>query len=380
MTIISDTIYMRDTSGRLRYWYAEVEGACWRGHDGLVGGKEKHGDWTRCTAKSQATPEEQAQFEADAEYQKKLKRNYRRTEAELDSVPPAVMLCKPWKDTVIKFHRPDYIKVQPKLDGYRMVVRLEQVAPDDFDVVLRTRDYQEYGPAVDHIREALRPVFTAYPDLVLDGEVYNHTLKHDFNTIQSLIKKETLTGFERADCQRLLQYHVYDAPHPAMTFNQRSTTVHELLVQRFDMSLEPVVVVPTYGADSLTEIDDIYVQVLEDGYEGLIIRSDEPYQYGIRTPYCVKRKEFVDEEFPVMRLIEGNGAYTGCAKAVEFMMPGDRRTEKGERPKAGIKGDKDYCRRLLAGPVPKIVTVRYLVLTPGGIPRGPVAIEFDRVG
>ena len=49
----------------------------------------------------------------------------------------------------------------------------------------------------------------------------------------------------------------------------------------------------------------------------------------------------------------------------------------GRRFAAGIKGNKEFCRKLLkSDPKPWLVTVRYQNLTPDGVPRFGVAFDF----
>jgi len=43
---------------------------------------------------------------------------------------------------------------------------------------------------------------------------------------------------------------------------------------------------------------------------------------------------------------------------------------------AGIKGNQEYTRGLMFKPKPKLATIRYQNLTPDGIPRFPIAVNF----
>ena len=43
---------------------------------------------------------------------------------------------------------------------------------------------------VMHIEKALEPLFAKYPNIVVDGELYNHGLKDDFEKIISLVRKQ----------------------------------------------------------------------------------------------------------------------------------------------------------------------------------------------
>ncbi len=63
---------------------------------------------------------------------------------------------------------------------------------------------------VKHIQQALRPFFAKNPTAVLDGELYNHGLKDDFEKIISLVKKKKPTDQDKAEAKELVQYHIYD--------------------------------------------------------------------------------------------------------------------------------------------------------------------------
>lgn len=376
MTTVSVPIYSRGSDNKtLRYWHYEIDGANWRGHYGIVGGKDAVSKWSTAKPtnegkKNECNAEAQAIFEANAEEVKKLDREYRRTEAELVNVPAAVMLAQDY--TKLKkplIFNPNGVAAQPKLDGFRLVGERRGGY---------SREFQPFGDAIIHIREAFAPIFAKYPDLILDGELYNHTLKHDFNKLSSIIRRETLTEDQRKEAQRLIEYHVYDCPSQSGGFYDRHMRVREIF-DEFDLSLDPIVMVPTIFPKTLTELDEAYEEWLGAGYEGQMVRTNEDYGFGVRSWALMKRKTHVTEEFEVSRVIEGTGNWAGLAKAIEFKMPSGALTEKGELPKCGMRGDEAFARELLhRDPPPKIVTVRHLGLTPGGVPRGPVAIDFDR--
>jgi DNA ligase-1 len=378
MAIESTKILSRDSKGALRHWRYEVDGGRWRGISGLVGGKETASGWTASKPKNvgkknETTVEEQAAAEAEAEFRKKLDREYRRTEEELDSVPPSPMLAHKFKDATVKF-APGYIRVQPKLDGIRMFTRRVDGTP-----LGTSRDYQPFGWSVHHILRDLAPAFEEYPGLILDGELYNHHFKDDFNKISSLVRKENLSEDQARECYSRVQYHIYDVPSHPDGFAERTLFLHYLFDSLdIDLSSHCLVRVPTHPVDSLEEAM-VYRQKFQlDGYEGMMWRTDEPYEFGTRSWSLLKDKDFIDGEFPVTRVINGEGNWDGVPKALEIIMPGDRRGENGERPKASIKGSMDFCRSLIGKNVTS-ATVRYFALTPAGVPRLPVAtdIHFD---
>ena len=74
--------------------------------------------------------------------------------------------------------------IQPKLDGVRCIIQCEYDNVVSANVI---RAYSRTGKEfmnVKHIKESLRGVFLENPNLILDGELYNHGLKHDFLILQ----------------------------------------------------------------------------------------------------------------------------------------------------------------------------------------------------
>jgi DNA ligase-1 len=247
---------------------------------------------------------------------------------------------------------------QPKLDGIRFTSSQEASL---------SRGGKPF-PVVSHIVDALAPAFASFPGLRLDGELYNHKLKEDFNQITSLVKqmKPKKEDFEKAAA--LVEYHVYDIPSHPGTFSERIHFLeHEVMPHISD---KRIVLVETCPVSSIEALDELYGRWLSEGYEGQMIRTDAVYQSGPkRDGRLIKRKEFMDAEYPVIRIESGVGDWTGVAKSV-ICSNGER--EFG----AGIKGTVENGRKLLAGPLPKFATVRYPNLTPDGVPRFGIAVEF----
>ena len=90
--------------------------------------------------------------------------------------------------------------IQPKLDGVRCVFTKDGAY---------SRTGKEFKN-VDHIKQSLKNVFLQNPSLILDGELYNHGLKDDFEKIISLVRKTKPTEEHRQQAAELIQYHVYD--------------------------------------------------------------------------------------------------------------------------------------------------------------------------
>ena len=108
------------------------------------------------------------------------------------------MLAHKFDKSRVDFDKPVYI--QPKLDGVRCVFTKDGAFSRTGKQFMNVR----------HIEMALQPFFDNSPHGILDGELYNHKLKHDFEKIISLVRKQKPTEDDRRDAQHLIQYHVYD--------------------------------------------------------------------------------------------------------------------------------------------------------------------------
>lgn len=383
MTIItSDEIFKYDSHGKLRTWFYRVDGDRWQTVHGLDEGAKTESAWTICTPKSQPTAELQAQFEAEAEMKKKLERDYHRTIEECDSpnfFKP--MLAHPYEGTEIG----DWAS-QRKFDGIRCIATAKG---------LFSRQGKRFF-AAPHIEESLAPLFDQMPTLILDGELYNHELRDDFNKISSLVRKKNPTKGDIAESRRLMQYHVYDMPSAGGGFANRFVQLVRLpifLVEQYDTRTDQLIyqgrmnqssdgfiqLVETvfgHGHEALVEVYQGYVA---EGYEGQMVRAPNGEYQQKRSKHLLKHKAFKDEEFKISRILKGVGAREGMAGAVEFILPNDHRLENGERPKAGLRGNEAFFRDLLARSAElegTDVTVRFFDYTPAGIPRFPVATKF----
>jgi len=144
-------------------------------------------------------------------------------------------------------------------------------------------------------------------------------------------------------------------------------------IEKYTASIEAVALSEQQQREHLA---DLYVQLHKMGCD-LRVSYTDPRQVRVggggyeqkRTSALLKRKDFMDEEFPILEVIEGNGKREGIAGAITCALP-DGRTFN-----AGLKGDYDYCRNMLMKKeqlVGKQATIVYFHRTPDGIPRFPV--------
>jgi DNA ligase 1 len=357
-----NTIYKKDVTGSVRVWYAEIgEGPLeghWRTVSGLLSGEKIASEWKFATPKSQFNSQEQAIFEATAAMTKKLKIDYRESIENVDEKrsslirPMLAHTFAGWQGSCF---------VQPKIDGMRCIAN-----QDGLWSRLNNRII-----SVPHIEAILMNFFEDFPTIILDGELYNHDLHDDFNSIMSLTKK-TKPNMEDLDrSERLIEYWVYDMFNEEefeLTFEQRWQFLQDNLFNRF--SNDKIVEVLTLKVDTEEALNINFIEMLEHGYEGQMVRLNRAYDQK-RSYALLKRKEMQDEEFQLLDIEEGQGNWAGFAKIAICQ------TIDGKRFGAGISGTQEFNYRLLREKDKyKSVTVKYQALTPDGVPRFGIAIKF----
>ena len=225
----------------------------------------------------------------------------------------------------------------------------------------------------------MKALYEKHPDLVLDGELYNHEYHDNFNKLQSLILQKKVETINFAETKEKVQYHVYDIfdkANPKMDFETRNALINHL--NKEDPLGPSIHLVSTREVFSVEEIDFEYGNFLAEGYEGQMLRINGPYE-NKRSKYLIKRKEFYDEEFEIVDIIEGTGNWSQKSKSVKFKVNADDNRSYDDLPKAGISGSEAEMAELhrnkgkyLGGDV----TVRFANKTPGGDPRFGVAKAF----
>lgn len=370
---ISTTIFKRDNSGGIRVWWFEtgLDGVvwAWRANSGIYGGKIVVSEWKiveqKNVGKSNETSlQDQAYAEGLAEYNKKLARGYFQRMEDIDTFDKfKPMLANNFEDHKFDFSKNVYVS-QPKLDGIRCIARADG---------LWTRQGKEIL-SCPHIIDYLSVFFEKYPDAVIDGELYNHELRDDFNKITSMVRKAKPTAEDIMESARLVQYHIYDCIMP----QNEDTAVYgddPLFRDRYSFLWdqgfsEPVHYVETRRVIDKDHLDALYGVYLEEGYEGQMIRLDAVYE-NKRSKYLLKRKEFLTDEFRVVSVEEGIGNWSGHVKRFVLQL------EDGRVFGAGVRGNQATLKALFnSDTVPSWATLRYFTPTPDGIPRFPVVVDW----
>jgi DNA ligase-1 len=222
----------------------------------------------------------------------------------------------------IKLH--DNVMVQPKLDGIRCIFTKHGA-------------YSRAGNKfmnLAHLELKLIPFFKKNPEIILDGELYNHKLKDNFEKIVSLVKKQKPTADDRLDAQHLIQYYVYDVIPAKPSLNEVHIKRHNFLCKEFKKKkyAKIIQVTPTYPVLNAEEARTYHHAFLAEGYEGSIIRANQLYK-NKRSPHLLKVKDFSDTEATIIGYEEGKGKRQGTLG--KFLMIDDEGVEFGCPPGKG---------------------------------------------
>ena len=251
--------------------------------------------------------------------------------------------------------------IQPKLDGVRCVFTKDGAY---------SRTGKEFKN-VDHIKKDLKVVFNRYPNIILDGELYNHGLKDDFEKIISLVRKTKPTQEHRDEAEQLVQYHMYDiASYPHATYEWRMHFINTLTDSAVVRTSKCLRIIKTEVALDYDNALHKHEKYLKQGYEGSIYRSMTGQYKNTRSWDLMKFKDFEDSEATIVGYEAGKGKRQGTIG--KFIMQDDEGVEFGCPP------GKGYDYKDLAGMLDNIhdyigqrATFTYFQRTKAGSYRHP---------
>lgn len=392
------TLYKRDKKGKVRAWTIE--------HDAVsywtISGIHPDGKMTKTAPTfveqknvgkaNETSLEQQVLNEVASKIQYQIDQGFT-YDIPSEEKRFEVSLANKYQDRIEKNKLDFPYIVEPKLDGVRCYIKMV-----DGDIRMFSRKHKEFK-SVPHLTENrfIIEFFKKYPDAILDGELYNHDLKDDFNKIVSLVKKTKPTAADLEESKKIVEYHCFDSYYPSepqLKYVERKVRVGEIIsdIRGTDILFKETVVTceevkivglffiqqksnNQYGwwlniVQTEEKTDEYIENQLKFGYEGIMLKKDVPYFFG-RSFDMLKYKKFFDKEFKIVDFEEGNGNLVGIAAAVIC------ETEDGQTFKAGVMGTQDYARDLFSFKdlyKGKMATIVYQALTPvqngkGGVPR-----------
>ena len=264
------------------------------------------------------------------------------------------------------------LRVQPKLDGVRCLIQCDnrRMLPYHHAITAYSRTGKEWKN-IEHILQELVPFFEKYPNHILDGELYNHDLKDDFEKIISLVRKTKPTEEDRLESAEKVQFHCYDTIMEHMDFQGR----HKFIRDNFGRSsrtypypsIRSLMAATVYNTE---EVEVYHERFLEEGYEGSILRQNKPYECK-RSWTLMKVKDFSDAEATIIGYEEGKGKREGHLG--KFIMEDDDGNQFGCPPGKGYNyRDMRNMLKDIHGYIGARATFTYFQRTKAGSYRHPL--------
>jgi DNA ligase-1 len=254
---------------------------------------------------------------------------------------------------------------QPKLDGVRCLIQCDGPYKGAFRVTAYSRTGKEWKN-IDHILEQLIPFFEEFPNHILDGELYNHDFKNDFEKIISMVRKTKPSAFDRMESKLCVQFHCYDIVMENTIFSDRNHFLKTNIDNRF-----PSIKTLPYGLVFNTEQVEVkHEDYLELEYEGSILRKNETYECK-RSWTLMKVKDFSDAEAYIVGYEEGKGKREGTLG--KFLMQDEDGNKFGCPPGKGYtyKDMKDILDNI-GDYMGQTATFTYFERTKAGSYRHPL--------
>lgn len=217
---------------------------------------------------------------------------------------------------------------QPKINGVRSTIELI-----DNEIVIKSKEGLRYRVA--HIEDFLTLNSDLFnfegTQLVLDGELYIHG--EILGDIASAVNKPNLST------PRIV-FVLFDLAIPDKTQRERWALL-KALNQKFQENINaPIELIRSYNIASDPDAQILTDRFIDNGYEGLILRSyDALYRFGSRPTTMCKLKRTISEEFSIIDVVPQSkdhtkGNFTCINKA-------------GEPFDVDPKGTDEYKRDLL---------------------------------
>lgn len=370
------TLYKKASSGATVEWTIAVEGSTivkrWGQTDGAIQEtRDVIKEGKNAGRANATTAEEQAMAEAEAQWTKKLKKDYNQDESKAGETSELIeggilpMLAHKYRDKAAKIEWPAF--AQPKLDGHRCLAIVD--AKGKCELWSRTRKRIN---SMTHIANAIEAL--GVKNVIFDGELYNCAYHDRFQELSHFIRQsEFIPGCE------IVQYHIYDIADETSPFLTRTLEIktHELEGIVVMKNVHPLVTVETVPVANEDELMVAFEHFLDIGYEGAMVRNslskyEIPISASERSYNLQKVKKFDDAEFECISVNEGRGKLAGHAifHCVRKFKGGTVEFD------AKMKGNQDALKKYWDNPklvIGKQITVKYQGFTDAGKPRFGVA-------
>jgi ATP-dependent DNA ligase len=327
-------LYKIDKNNNVRLWHINKiiehdDGTVsWYIIHGIKGGKMQEDVKNVIKGTKGNTIVKTAFLDAKSLFKKKLKLKYgidiQKAKKLLNKVSP--MLAYDWKSIKKK---PETIWVgQPKLDGTRALSRIENN---------NVKMYKRGGDKITTLKKIKKELSNLkFEDKILwiDGEIYKHGIQQ--TDINKIINSFAIIDDEKKKLENLLEYHIYDmfVENKKMQYRDRYTFISDNIKKFKRLKL-----VKIFKVD-IKKLDKITNKLLENGYEGLIIRDIRGYYEFGRSKSLFKYKIEQDDTAKILNIRSNN-------KKRRFGILIDVINKKGIKFSLTGTGKIDYRKKVL---------------------------------
>jgi ATP-dependent DNA ligase len=326
----------------------------WRDGGDFVSGKK---DTIIRAGKQGRNVLQQAILEVQSKYKKQLDKH------DESRIPP--MLLKVYDDYPAEYfdNFKEDLYCQRKYNGTRTMARFI-----DGKIVLYSRKLHIYN--VPNIEDCLVLYLSnlSNQDIIVDGELYIH--KTPLQITSGIVR-----GSDLKEKGRLIyvMFDLLNLKDMKMRFHER----YNLLTHIFKGAGLPLIIAPTYLI-KIGEMDKFYKKFLTEGYEGLILRRDGPYEpsyHGKKSDMTFKHKPVRTDEYKIIGYTQGKGK---DANLVVWICETKAHKEFTVRPKMSNKDRRALYNYLKRGGFSKYkgqyLTIEYDNISIDGLPQQPRAL------
>jgi DNA ligase-1 len=247
---------------------------------------------------------------------------------------------------------PKLLLLEPKLDGIRLVSRVE-------DGICKM--FSRAGKSITNFDNTIGRTLSAFPNGVYDGEVLDDdfiSLMRQVHRKEANVTQSFLTVFD------VVSLEEWDSQNTKKPFKERRKFLEDLFTKKYDNVFlgEQVSLVNEESA-----IKKYHDECVSRGFEGAMAKDpDAPYCFG-RGDAVLKIKDTLDADCVVTGFQEGEGKYVGMLGALLVDFQGvtvDIGTGLKDSDRDKIWKNKDFF-------LGKVAEIRYQEVTEKGSLRFP---------
>ena len=237
---------------------------------------------------NETTPSQQAISEINSTFKTNKDKGYREIGEADDKSFVLPMLAYPLGD---KIHTIDFpLTVQPKFDGIRCLT--------DGENMWSRRGKSFDNKIVAHLNNVV------CGDFIVDGELI---------LPEGFALQDTVSAAKkyRDNLSPKLLYRIYDIVAPDLCYTERYKLCKKIVA---DTNNPQVILAPAHVIETHEEIYPLHEKFVSEGWEGTMLRlHGHGYKINQRTNQLLKLKDFLEEEFKVVNVIDGKGKFVGAS-------------------------------------------------------------------